>query len=162
MRDPRLITHAKQMRREMTEPEIRIWLKLRAKRFCEVKFRKQKVVGNYIVDFCSNEPKLAIEIDGDAHAGRDEYDAIRSRFLEEQGYRVVRFSNRDVMTNLDGVLESLAAIIDEMTAPLLPPLRGSLLSPEGERALGSSLSPLQGRDARLGSLLPSRSRERQA
>jgi very-short-patch-repair endonuclease len=140
----------------MSEPEIRIWLKLRAKRFGEVKFRKQKVVGHYIVDFCSNEPKLVIEIDGDTHAGRDEYDAIRSRFLEEQGYRVIRFSNRDVMTNLESVLETIAAVVADMTPPL------PTLSPEGERALDSSLSPLQGRDTRLGSLLPSRSREGQA
>jgi very-short-patch-repair endonuclease len=135
MRDPRLITHAKQMRREMTEPEIRIWLKLRAKRFAAVKYRKQKVVGRYIVDFSSNKPKLAIEIDGDTHAGRETYDVIRTQFLEEQGYRVIRFSNRDVMENLEGVLETLAAVVIEMTSPLLPPLRGSLLSPEGERAL---------------------------
>ncbi len=135
MRDPRLIAYAKQMRREMTEPEIRVWLKLRAKRFGEVKFRKQKVVGLYIVDFSSNDPKLAIEIDGDTHAGSQVYDAMRTRFLEEQGYRVIRFSNRDVMENLYGVLETLAAVIAEMTPPLLPPLRGSLLSPEGKRAL---------------------------
>jgi very-short-patch-repair endonuclease len=135
MRDLRLITHAKQMRREMTEPEIRIWLKLRAKRYGEVKFRKQKVVGRYIVDFSSNKPKLVIEIDGDTHAGREVYDAIRTQFLEEQGYRVIRFSNRDVMENLEGVLETLAAVVIEMTSPLLPPLRGSLLSPEGERAI---------------------------
>jgi very-short-patch-repair endonuclease len=135
MRDPRLITHAKQMRREMTEPEAQVWLKLRAKRFSAVKFRKQKVVGRYIVDFSSNDPKLVIEIDGDTHAGREAYDVIRTQFLEEQGYRVIRFSNRDVMANLEGVLETLAAVVIEMTSPLLPPLRGSLLSPEGERAL---------------------------
>jgi very-short-patch-repair endonuclease len=135
MRNPRLIAYAKQMRREMTEPEIRIWLKLRAKWFGAVKFRKQKVVGPYIVDFSSNDPKLAIEIDGDTHAVREVYDATRTRFLEEQGYRVIRFSNRDVMENLEGVLETLAAVISEMTPPLLPPLRGSLLSPEGERAV---------------------------
>ncbi len=135
MRDPRLILYAKQMRREMTEPETRIWFKLRAKRFADIKFRKQKVVGKYIVDFSSNEPKLAIEIDGDTHAGHEEYDAIRTRFLEERGYRVIRFSNKDIMENLEDVLETLAAVIEQMKPPLLPPLRGSLLSPEGERAI---------------------------
>jgi very-short-patch-repair endonuclease len=135
MRDPRLITYAKKMRREMTEPEIRIWLKLRARRFGEIKFRKHKVVGRYIVDFSSNDPKLVIEIDGDTHAGREVYDAIRTQFLEEQGYRVIRFSNRDVMDNLDGVLETVTVVVAEMTPPLLPPQSGSLLSPEGERAL---------------------------
>jgi very-short-patch-repair endonuclease len=150
------------MRREMTEPEIRVWLKLRAKRFGEVKFRKQKVVGRYIVDFSSNEPKLAVEIDGDTHADREAYDMIRTTFLEEQGYRVIRFSNRDVMENVEGVLETLTAVVAEMTPPLLPPLRGSLLSPEGERAKCQKPSPLQGRGARLGNSLPSRSGEGQA
>ena len=129
MRDPRLIEFAKQMRREMTEPEIRVWLKLRAKQFGEVKFRKHKVIGRYIIDFSSNKPKLAIEIDGDTHAGREVYDAIRTQFLQEQGYKVVRFSNRDVMENLSGVLETLAAVIVEMTPPL------PTLFPKGERAL---------------------------
>ena len=129
MRDKRLIEFARSMRRDMTEPEIRIWLKLRAKRFGAVKFRKQKVIGPYIVDFASNEPKLAIEIDGETHADRETYDTIRTRFLEEQGYRVIRFSNSDVMHNLDRVLETLAAVIAEMTPPL------PTLSPEGERAL---------------------------
>jgi very-short-patch-repair endonuclease len=131
MRDTRLIKYAKQMRREMTEPEIRIWLRLRAKRFSRIKFRKQKVVGCYIVDFSSNEPKLAIEIDGDTHAGREVYDAKRTKFLKEQGYKVIRFSNMKVIDNLDQVLETLAAVTAEMTSPLLPPLRAPLLSPEG-------------------------------
>ncbi len=147
------------MRREMTEPEIRIWLKLRAKRFEGIKFRKHKVIGHYIVDFSANEPKLAIEIDGDTHAGREVYDAVRTQFLEEQGYRVIRFSNRDVMENLEGVLATIAAVIAKMTSPLLPPLCGSLLSPEGERALVDTLSSLQGREARLAGLPASRSRE---
>ena len=127
MRDPRLIEFAKQMRREMTAAEKRLWHEIRAKRFFDVKFRAQKVIGNYIADFSSREPMLVIEIDGDTHAGREVYDAMRTDYLNEQGYEVIRFLNSDVLTNLDGVLEVLAVAVQ--TSPL------PTLSPEGERAL---------------------------
>ena len=126
MRDRRLIEFAKQMRREQTEPETRLWLELRAARFQGIKFRRQKVIGPYIADFSSREPMLVIEIDGDTHAGREAYDRARTAYFEEQGYRVIRFTNRDVLTNMDGVLEQLASF-------LTPPL--PTLSPEGERVL---------------------------
>jgi very-short-patch-repair endonuclease len=131
------------MRREMTEPETRLWLQLRAKRFADVKFRRQKVIQNeqnrYIVDFAANDPKLVIELDGDTHAEREAYDVARTKFLEAEGYSVVRFLNSDVMVNMDGVLTKLAEIVAELqTQPPLP-----TLSPEGERASErqASLSP---------------------
>ncbi|GAA0325382.1 endonuclease domain-containing protein [Sphingomonas oligophenolica] len=126
MRDPRLIEFAKSMRSTPTEPELRMWLALRAKRFAGVKFRQQKVIGPYIVDFAARSPMLVIEIDGDLHAGRDGYDADRTSFLEKQGYRVLRFNNNDVMTNLEGVLTTLGAALGQPSLPTL--------SPEGERA----------------------------
>jgi very-short-patch-repair endonuclease len=128
------------MRREMPEPERRVWLQLRAGRFEGVKFRRQKVIGFYIADFAANEPKLVIELDGDTHAGQQEYDEARTRFLRREGYRVLRFTNSDVMGNMDGVLTELAGVIAEMRGR--PPL--PTLSPEGERASGGttiSLSP---------------------
>ena len=132
MRDRILTDRAKSMRRQMTEPETRLWLQLRAKRFSDVKFRRQKVIGaNYIVDFAANDPKLAIEIDGDTHAGRDDYDAERTRFPESEGYSVVRFTNHEVLTNLDGVLHKIGEVIARLKAT--PPL--PTLSPEGERAI---------------------------
>ncbi|RIA36643.1 very-short-patch-repair endonuclease [Hephaestia caeni] len=133
MRDPRLIAHAKKMRREPTEPELRLWDVLRAKRFNGIKFRYQKVIGRYITDFSSRAPMLVIEIDGDTHVSQQDYDARRTAFLQSEGYRVVRFTNSDVMTNLEGVVQHLQILID--TAPLPSPLRGSSLSPEGERVL---------------------------
>jgi very-short-patch-repair endonuclease len=134
MRDPELTKRAREMRAEMTEAEIRLWLELRAKRFDNAKFRRQKVIQDeqhrYIVDFACNDPKLVIEVDGDTHAGRDTYDVRRTAFLEAKGYRVVRFANLDVITNLDGVLRTVAEVIAESRdAPPLP-----ALSPEGERA----------------------------
>ncbi|WP_301749211.1 endonuclease domain-containing protein [uncultured Erythrobacter sp.] len=130
MRDPILTERAKAMRREMSEPETRMWLALRAERFDSVKFRRQKVIGPYIADFAANAPKLVIEIDGDSHADREAYDVARTRFFEQQGYTVIRFTNSEVMTNMEGVLERLSEVIAQLRAS--PPL--PTLSPEGERA----------------------------
>lgn len=129
MRDKRLIGYAKQSRREMTDPETRIWMQLRAKRFEEIKFRKHKVIGRYIADFSSRDPMLVIEIDDETHVGREEYDARRTEYLKEQGYHVVRYTNLEIMHNLDGVLEDLKLVIASLTSPL------PTLSPEAERAL---------------------------
>ena len=134
MKDPRLTGFAKAMRKQMPEPEIRMWLQLRAERFMGVKFRRQKVIGNYIADFAADIPKLIVEIDGDTHDADDRCDAIRTRFLEAQGYLVVRYSNLEIMQNLEGVLLNLAAVIEDMHPPL------PTLSPEGERA-SNPLSP---------------------
>jgi very-short-patch-repair endonuclease len=124
------------MRKEMTEPETRLWLQLRASRFDGIKFRRQKVIGRYIADFAANEPKLVVEVDGDTHDVDDRRDAVRTRFLESRGYRVVRYTNREVMTNLEGVLLHLSDVIGELRQAPLP-----TLSPEGERAFDvSSLS----------------------
>jgi very-short-patch-repair endonuclease len=129
----------------MPEPETRLWLELRAARFRGIKFRRQKVIGKFIADFAANDPKLVIELDGDTHAGREGYDEIRTRFLEEQGYTVIRFSNSDVMGNMGGVLERLAQIFDGMGCSPLP-----TLSPEGERALGGATNSLSPSGKRVG------------
>ncbi len=126
MRDPRLVAFAKAMRREMTEPERRVWQQLRAKRFAGIKFRRQNVVGHYIADFYSRAAMTIIEIDGDTHAYSQDYDAVREVYFNRLGFQVLRFANNDVMTNLDGVMSAIAAAL---TAPL------PTLSPEGERAL---------------------------
>jgi very-short-patch-repair endonuclease len=135
MRDPELTKRARDMRTEMTEPETRLWFELRAKRFDHVKFRRQKVIQDddhrYIVDFAANDPKLVIELDGDTHAEREAYDTARTHFLESKGYRVVRFTNADVMANIEGVLPRITEVISRLRdTPPLP-----TLSPEGERAL---------------------------
>jgi very-short-patch-repair endonuclease len=127
VRDRVLTDRAKSMRSHATEAEQRMWLALRAKRFCEAKFRRQKVIGPYIVDFASRDPMLIVEIDGDTHADREGYDAGRTQFLEQQGYKVIRFNNSDVMQNMEGVMATLGSMLGD------PPL--PTLSPEGERAL---------------------------
>jgi very-short-patch-repair endonuclease len=127
MRDPRLTEFAKGMRREMTEPERRLWYKLRAQRFEGIKFRRQNVVGRYIADFYSRQAMLIIEVDGDTHGYHQDYDRIRSLYFEGLGFRVIRFTNADVMSNMEGVLTMIGQCLNR------PPL--PTLSPEGERAL---------------------------
>ena len=135
MRDLELTRRARAMRKEMTEPEIRLWLQLKAKRFAAVKFRRQKVIQDethrYIADFATNDPKLVIELDGDTHFGQESYDARRTQFMESRGYMVLRFLNSDVMINMEGVLTKIALVVDDLRSQ--PPL--PTLSPEGERAL---------------------------
>ncbi len=112
------------MRANPTRPEARLWYHLRAKRFEGTKFRFQTVIAPYIVDFTSRSKMLAIEIDGDTHASQQDYDANRDRFLVSKGFRVLRFTNADVTTNIEGVLETIAeAIATSSSAPSLR-LRG--------------------------------------
>jgi very-short-patch-repair endonuclease len=112
------------MRSEPTGPEARLWYHLRAKRLNGVKFSNQVLIGPYTVDFAARSLKLVIELDGDSHATQERYDARRTAWLQEQGYRVIRFTNSDVMTNEAAVLQ---AIIDALAALPLSPA----LSPEG-------------------------------
>jgi very-short-patch-repair endonuclease len=126
MRDQLLLERAKQMRLELTPAERRLWYALRAKRFNAAKFRRQVVIGRYIVDFACRIPRmLVIELDGDTHAIQEEYDARRDAELRKRGYQVLRFADRDIHSNLEGVLTVIAAALE---APLSP-----ALSPEGER-----------------------------
>ena len=128
MRDARLTAFARKNRKSMSEPATRLWLQLRASRFMGIKFRREKMIGLYIADFAANDPELMIEIDGDTHDQDDQNDRVRTGILNQHGYRVVRYSNVDVMQNLEGVLMDLAAVIAEMQPPL------PTLSSEGERA----------------------------
>ncbi len=106
-----------------TPAEQRLWFALRAQRFAGVKFRRQKVIGPFIADFASNVPKLVVELDGHLHGTTTEYDAARTAYLTELGYRVVRFTNADVMHNLEGVLRLLEDVVNNpLSQP--SPLKG--------------------------------------
>jgi len=114
MRDPELIARARQMRRQPTAPEQRLWLALRAQRLDGAKFRRQQVIGPYIADFACRTPMmLVVEVDGDSHGDTERYDAARTAFLSQQGYRVLRFTNDDVMRNLEGVLTAIAKALEK-------------------------------------------------
>src|SRR5690349_16369001 len=92
------------MRQNPTPAEAALWYHLRAKRFAAAKFRHQNVIGRYIADFACRRPMLIVEVDGDTHGYQERYDARRTAALERRGYAVARFTNEDVLTNIDGVL----------------------------------------------------------
>ena len=106
------------LRKAQTEPEKQIWSAIRGKQL-GIKFRRQHGIGNYIVDFYCAELGLIIEVDGDSHYSPDEVlkDRKRTDFLESKGLVVLRFTNKDIMSNLNGVLEVLTEKIKRLTPP---------------------------------------------
>jgi very-short-patch-repair endonuclease len=110
----RAVVNAKALRRDMTEPERRLWWHLRHRLPLEDShFRRQVAIGPFIADFCCLAARLIVEVDGNQH-GFDEAvarDARRTSYLEGQGFRVLRFSNRDVMTEIDVVLGTIYAAL---------------------------------------------------
>jgi very-short-patch-repair endonuclease len=104
---PRTVQRAKKLRREMTDAELKLWLRLNVRQL-GVKFRKQVPVDPYIADFACLEHSLIIEVDGGQHDENRAKDERRTRYLEGKGYRVLRFWNTDVMRNIDGVVEAIA------------------------------------------------------
>ena len=112
--DKRLTAFARANRQQPTPAENLLWQKvLRGKQFGGYKFLRQKPIGPYVVDFYCAELKLVIEIDGDSHAEQQKYDAARSLFLEQQGLRVLRYANRDLLNNLPGVYEHLQQQLEQ-------------------------------------------------
>ena len=105
------------LRNNMTEPEKRLWGILRNHQL-GVKFRRQHGIGHYIVDFYCPELKLIIEVDGESHFSEDAqaYDKIRDKFMLELGLTTIRFSNHEVMTNIDGVCEYLQQHVQQFHA----------------------------------------------
>ena len=104
---PKVFGHAKQLHRNMTPAEVKLWARLRAHRLEGVHFRNQHAIGNYVVDFCVLRQKLIIELDGSQHLEQEDYDRERTEYLESKGYKVVRFWNNDVMNDMDGVIRAI-------------------------------------------------------
>ena len=98
---------ARALRKRQTDAERLLWYRLRSRQLAKCKFRRQQVMGVYIVDFVCLEPKLIIELDGGQHATQIEYDAKRSIYLNSLGFKVLRFWNNDVLNNIESVLESI-------------------------------------------------------
>ncbi len=104
-------TFAKELRATATDAERILWSLLRTRQLGGLRFRRQQPIGPYIVDFFCPERRLVIEVDGDQH-GYDRNalaDARRDEWLRGQGHHVLRFGNREVMTNLDGICSTILA-----------------------------------------------------
>ena len=100
------IAIAKKLRINSTDTEKYLWKYLRGRQLEGFKFRRQHPIGKYIVDFINLERKIIIEVDGGQHL-ENKKDKLRDRWLEEQGYEVLRFWDNEVLTNIEGVMESI-------------------------------------------------------
>ena len=122
------VDRARRLRRDQTDAERKLWLRLRDRRLNGLKFKRQVPVDRYIADFLCTDARLIIELDGGQHAVTVEADAKRTAFLASCGYLVLRFWNNDVLQNMDGVLEEILATLPQApSAPHPDPL------PTGER-----------------------------
>ncbi len=99
--------HVRTLRRQQTDTERLLWGRPRRRQLGGYKFRRQHQIGLYICDFASLDGRIVVELDGSQHAERYTYDARRDGFLRSAGYRVLRFWNADVQTNLDAVVETI-------------------------------------------------------
>ena len=115
-----LLSNAKNLRSQQTDAEQRLWHQLRAHRFMGLKFKRQKPVGRYIVDFVCIKYQLIIEVDGGQHIDQMEYDDERTAWLESEGFRVLRFWNHEVLQEMDGVLEQIRQAVVEIATPSPP------------------------------------------
>ena len=111
---------ASNLRSNMTDAEQLIWTKVRRKQISDCQFYRQKNIGNYIVDFYCPKSKLIVEIDGGQHYEDDgtKRDRQRDRYLQSLGFTVLHFSDIDVLTNIDGVVDRIQEHLKSASAPL--------------------------------------------
>ncbi len=128
-----LNTIAKKHRKRSTDAERLLWNHLRAKQIEGFKFRRQQPIDNYVVDFVCFERRLIIELDGGQHAAEKDKDIERDNYLTKNGFKVLRFWNNEIFTNIEGVLEVIR--INCLNHPPLHPL------PSREGKKNSPLSP---------------------
>ena len=103
---------AGELRKELTPAERKLWAYLRGNQLNGINFRRQHAIGSYIADFCSLKYKLIIELDGSQHLDQEEYDEERTKYLEEQGYKVIRFWNNQVMNDMESVIRAIIFSMD--------------------------------------------------
>ena len=103
--------YSRQLRNNSTDAERRLWAKVRKKQLKGYQFYRQKIIGNFIVDFYSPKARLIIEVDGNHHPKdiQADRDSARDNYMKNRGLTVLRFSDREVLTNLDSVIEAIYA-----------------------------------------------------
>lgn len=109
-----MLQKARALRTNMTDAEKKLWLNLRGRQMCGLKFRRQHPLGPYIVDFYCHQARLVIEVDGGQHWDEENrrYDARRTAYLHMQAIRVIRFSNDEVLKDTEGVLEHIQQVLE--------------------------------------------------
>lgn len=137
---PIILSRAREMRQPQTPAEATVWQNLR-NRNLKYKFRRQHPIDRFIIDFYCAEAKLLIEIDGESHLQKEqiEYDAARTEYLEDLGYKVIRFTNNDVRYSIHAVIDEIVQVVEsriellKRNAPHPNPL------PNGEREVTTGI-----------------------
>ena len=111
--DPLLKERARELRKNSTKTEIFLWTKLRKKQVLNFDFDRQVPIDHFIVDFYCKELMLAIEIDGSSHDGKLEYDIFREEKLNKLGIFILRFTNEDILYNMNTVISKIKKVITE-------------------------------------------------
>ena len=119
--DNLLKQRSRDLRKNLTDAEQKLWQKLRNKQIYGNKFRRQFVLGNYIVDFICLDKRLIIEVDGGQHMDNVSYDSQRDEWLKNQNFKVLRFWNNQVLNEIDSVLE---VIVKNLELIVPPPISG--------------------------------------
>ncbi len=102
-----LTSRARRLRRDATDAERALWSILHGRQLAGYKFRRQTPIGPYIVDFVCKQQRLIVEVDGGQHQDQRSYDDKRTQALESEGYRVIRFWNNEVLTDLSAVADAI-------------------------------------------------------
>jgi very-short-patch-repair endonuclease len=123
---------ARNLRKDQTPEEVKLWYFLRRKRFQKYKLRRQFPIEKYIVDFICLAKRLIIELDGGQH-NQSKHDIVRDKYLTDQDFRILRFWNNDVNQNLESVLDKIYLTLQQIT-----------LIPRIESGAGSTPSPVKG------------------
>ena len=117
LKNVRLQKYARALRHNQPDAERKFWEQVRNRRLAGLKFKRQHPIGSYIADFVCIEKRLIVELDGAQHTKQESYDAEREAFLSTKGYRVLRFWNVDVLTNMEGVIATTLLELNRGKAP---------------------------------------------
>ena len=128
---------ARSLRHEQTDAERKLWTRLRARQIKGAKFRRQHSIGRYIADFCCIEHRLIVEVDGGQHAAQVHADRVRTEDLHLQGYRVLRFWDHEVLSDLDVIV---CCISDVLSHPHPDPLPSKGRGEAVRRGLGKRVT----------------------
>src|SRR5688572_17193784 len=111
--NPKIMQRAGELRKQPTPAEKKLWAYLRGDQVNGVSFRRQHAIGNFVVDFVSIKRKLVIELDGSPHLEQKEQDTERAKYLESQGYKVLRFWNSQVENDIAGVIRTIQIALEQ-------------------------------------------------
>jgi very-short-patch-repair endonuclease len=114
---------AREMRQNQTEAEVILWDELRRKQVGKIKFRRQHAIGPFIVDFYCPAAQLVVEVDGPIHDQQQEYDEMRTAWLQSLGLKVIRFRNEAVLGQLGVVMDTILSHVLSTSPPAPSPLR---------------------------------------